>query len=442
MKIIDLKKRMIYVLLALMVLCTAIPVYVEADSKPKINSFKELSADNSVQLKITFKAKGTKSYKVWISTNKTSNYKKVSYKKKDSGENEKVTIKKCGSSKIQANKTYYVKITIYSKKNYKGGKTTKIYKIFSAPTITGSITAGDVKETSVSISWSKVKGATGYQLYLNDKIYSLKGVIKSVSGLKANQKYEVKVRAYKQVKVNGKTVKLYGSLKSSSFTTAVNTSGTKTIVSTSIISTGDWQNISATDNTYTEQRFLTNGCDMKILYANENDADAYENAIGYRISTSSGTAIHSFFVSGYDENSDYVVGFSGLPGQIVIGSYKCTTTDTTTNYYNAYRMVDKRITYSDGSTENVSETEYYRDVYPDGNILILESDDTYSDFHIDPYYADLFDQYYDNNDNYNDNRILIDDASIYICDNVWYLIGFNRHITGPITYDFYGYIDD
>ena len=60
MKIIDLKKKMIYVLLALMVLCTAIPVHVTADSKPKINSFKEASTGNSTQLKIIFKAKEVK----------------------------------------------------------------------------------------------------------------------------------------------------------------------------------------------------------------------------------------------------------------------------------------------------------------------------------------------------------------------------------------------
>ena len=99
-----------------------------AASKPKVSSFTEINADASDRIKVIFKAKNTKSYKVWISTKKTAGFKKVSFKKKDNGKKESLTIKKIGTKSLKANQTYYVKITLYSAKKYKGIKTTKIYE--------------------------------------------------------------------------------------------------------------------------------------------------------------------------------------------------------------------------------------------------------------------------------------------------------------------------
>ncbi|MCR4674790.1 MAG: fibronectin type III domain-containing protein, partial [Lachnospiraceae bacterium] len=389
---------------------------------------------------------------------KKSGFKKVSYKKNDNGKKETFTIKKCGSSKIKANKTYYVKVSLYSKKNYKGTKNTKTYKVYSAPATTSKISVGSVTTTSAKISWKKIKGITKYKVNINGKTYTLKDTSKSISGLKADKKYTVKVRAYKQVKVNGKSVKLFGKWNSKTFTTSqkstnistsssnsssdttssssslsseTTTETTKTIVSTSVVSSGEWQNIQETEIITSE--VLTNGCAMKLLYATEENCDNETNCIGYRIKGGD-VYYYKFFSSEYSvENKSSYWGGDYIAGEIVIGSYKYTL--ILYDYSGAYRNVSQLVTYLDGSTETVSTTETYAEANPTADLYPTE--DIYSDFHIDPYYADLFDQYYDNDGNYSNNKILVDNTNSWIIDNMW---GDERTITGSITYDFEGYI--
>ena len=77
------------------------------------------------------------------------------------------------------------------------------------------------KGKKLKVSWKKDKQATGYQIqYSTDKkfkkgtktvnISKYKTISKTISKLKAGKKYYVRVRAYKNAKLNGKSPKLYG----------------------------------------------------------------------------------------------------------------------------------------------------------------------------------------------------------------------------------------
>ncbi len=76
---------------------------------------------------------------------------------------------------------------------------------------------------SFKVTWKKVSGVTGYQIqYSTSKnftkktaktvtVNSSKNTSKTIKNLKSKKKYYVKVRTYKNVKFNGKTVKVYSS---------------------------------------------------------------------------------------------------------------------------------------------------------------------------------------------------------------------------------------
>ena len=81
------------------------------------------------------------------------------------------------------------------------------------------------KGKKLKVSWKKDKQATGYQIqYSTDKkfkkgtktanINKNKIISKTVSKLKAGKKYYVRVRSYKNAKINGKSKKLYGAWSS------------------------------------------------------------------------------------------------------------------------------------------------------------------------------------------------------------------------------------
>ena len=79
-----------------------------------------------------------------------------------------------------------------------------------------------LKGRKLKVSWKKDKRATGYQIqYCTSKAFKKgvktipisknKTVTKTISKLANGKRYYVRVRAYKSVKVNKKTQKLYGS---------------------------------------------------------------------------------------------------------------------------------------------------------------------------------------------------------------------------------------
>lgn len=113
---------------------------------------------------------------------------------------------------------YTVKITF--KGNY-SGTTTKSFTIKPKATSISKLTAGKKKFT---VKWKKMTSqTTGYQIQYSTSskftskttktvtVSKNKTTSKSISKLKAKKKYYVRIRTYKNVKVNGKTQKLYSS---------------------------------------------------------------------------------------------------------------------------------------------------------------------------------------------------------------------------------------
>ena len=367
-----MRKSLLYSVLVAMTVIIGVVSYaptVEAASKPRITTFTESNVNTGTKLKITFKSAGTKSYKVQISTKKSSGFKKVSYKKNDTGKNEAYTIKKVGSTKIKENKTYYVRVTVYSKKNYKGVKTTKTYKVYSAPT-TAKISVSKLTDSTAKISWKKVSGATKYQVKMNGKTDTQKGLSKAYTNLGASTDYTVAVRSYKQVKVNGKSVKLYSAWKTLKFQTAVS-SGDSTaneIVYVDTLSYGEWQNVktistvkqSAENEKRTEDTDVYNGVAMSLYYAfDDNGGKGNVGAIGRN-----NVVVH---FAGYENQNSWHTRRDIFPNMYKIGTLTTEATPvynvTTEDMSEAYRTVTTVTYYSDGTSKTSSTTQYYTEWY-------------------------------------------------------------------------------
>lgn len=109
-------------------------------------------------------------------------------------------------------------VTVTLKGNYKG--TVKMtFDIVPKGTSISKVTA---KKKGFTVKWKKQSSqTTGYEIaYSTNRKFAKKDAktivvkkskttSKSVSKLKAKKKYFVRIRTYKSVKVNGKTVKLY-----------------------------------------------------------------------------------------------------------------------------------------------------------------------------------------------------------------------------------------
>lgn len=111
-------------------------------------------------------------------------------------------------------------VTIQFKGNY-SGTVTKTFTIKPKTTSISQLTAGKKK---FNAKWKKQKSqTTGYQIQYSTSskfaakttkaatVSNNKTTAKTVSKLKANKKYYVRIRTYKTVKVNGKNTKIYSS---------------------------------------------------------------------------------------------------------------------------------------------------------------------------------------------------------------------------------------
>lgn len=145
-----------------------------------------------------------------------------------------VTVKDSNGNKLKEGTDYTVsyssgckKVGQYSVKisfkgNYCGSKTLT-FKIKPAST---SIKSKTSKSKGFTIKWNKVSSQiSGYQVkYSTSKSFTSKNTVTknvsknkvslSVSKLKANKKYYIKIRTYKTVKINGKSKKIYSSWSS------------------------------------------------------------------------------------------------------------------------------------------------------------------------------------------------------------------------------------
>lgn len=183
-----------------------------ANKPSKVSSVKTASVSYS-SLKVSWsKVSGATGYQVYRSTSKSSGYSKL---KTTTAFYLTDTSRTCG-------KTYYYKVRAY-KTFAHGDKKLTSYGDWSAvasgkpvPAVPGSVKAkaGTKKAT---VSWKKVSGASGYQVYRSTKKSSGFKNVKTITkgstvkfvnkSLKKKKTYYYKVRAYRTV---GKT-KVYGS---------------------------------------------------------------------------------------------------------------------------------------------------------------------------------------------------------------------------------------
>ena len=155
---------------------------------------------------------GATGYEVQYGTYR--NFKKGVHTKRITGASKiKTTIKG-----LQYNKKYYVRIRVYKKVNGKkyvskwsAVKQVTVKKITVKSTALKKVV--NKKNKKIEVTWRKIKGVTGYEVQYSTYSNFKKGVRTkritgaskgkvTITGLKKNKKYYVRVRAYK--KVNGK----------------------------------------------------------------------------------------------------------------------------------------------------------------------------------------------------------------------------------------------
>ena len=133
-------------------------------------------------------------YNLYRSTKAKSGYRKI----------KTVTSSAYTDRKVTAGKTYYYKVQAVASEGAYSSANSAAVKVKSA------------KKGRANISWKKISGASGYEVYMSQyksKGFKKKAAVKkqkvvsaSVKGLKSGKKYYVKIRAYRTI--NGK--KVYG----------------------------------------------------------------------------------------------------------------------------------------------------------------------------------------------------------------------------------------
>lgn len=165
-------------------------------SKVTIYSYKSINY-NTVVVKWRI-VKGAKKYEVYRATSKNGKYKKV----------KTTTAKSFTNTGLTTGKNYYYKVRAVSKSGNKGKFSYK--KVVMPKLNTPSLKIVDKGSSYVTVSYSKVNGATGYQLYRSTKygsyvkVGSYKGLNVKDIDLMDNYEFYYKVRAYR--KVGGKYV--------------------------------------------------------------------------------------------------------------------------------------------------------------------------------------------------------------------------------------------
>jgi hypothetical protein len=205
------KKKVLSILISLLVTLTFVPMTGQAafggtlTAKAKIGTPENVTTKGK-KSKITIEwseVKGAAGYKVYRASSADGKYKKVITTKSNSGVNKAV----------KKGKKYFYKVRAYKKSKGK-----KIYGEYSEP-VEGmtkvkrpkNVKAVIAEDGTVTVTWSKVKGADGYQLQralLDDGKYKSIGKTKDLSFtdvITEKGEYSYRVRAYS--KVNGKKQK-------------------------------------------------------------------------------------------------------------------------------------------------------------------------------------------------------------------------------------------
>ena len=152
------------------------------------------------------KVTGATGYRVYLYNKETGKYESLKTLK-----GTEYTVKK-----LKSGTTYKFAVKAYSKNEYEetiwADSYTKITTATKPDTLKVKSTAGSKK---VSLSWSAVRGATGYQVYMQapggefERIKVTDSTKYTVTGLKSGATYNFRVRAYKTV--DGKNI--YGGYK-------------------------------------------------------------------------------------------------------------------------------------------------------------------------------------------------------------------------------------
>ena len=161
---------------------------------------------NSVKLKWN-KVSGTKYYQVYRSTSKNGKYKLIKTTKNNYFTN----------SKLTTGKYYYYKVRGYKTVNGTKKYTKYSYKIKTYPRLTTPTVKTSGSTTGVTVSWNKIAGADGYEIYRAvpggsyTKVKTITAYTVKLYGAKctdtsgeAGKTYNYKVRAYRKVNGNKK----------------------------------------------------------------------------------------------------------------------------------------------------------------------------------------------------------------------------------------------
>lgn len=177
------------------------------ETKAALN-LKSTSSANKVKLSWS-PVEGANGYEIFRYNTKTKKYKSIALvsSKKSSYIISRLNGKK--GSKLQPATKYTFKVSAYT--NSDGKKVYTLAEVLKTATCPSKVTKVKVKKslTKATVTWSRVKGSTGYQVWgktskagkykLLKTVKGSKTVRCTVKGLQKNKNYYIKVRAYKTV---------------------------------------------------------------------------------------------------------------------------------------------------------------------------------------------------------------------------------------------------
>ncbi len=171
-------------------------------ARTNLSAVKGIKANAVAATSVTLtwnKVKGADSYTVY-------QYKNGSWKSVGKTSKTSLAVKS-----LKSNKKYSFRVKAYSSKTKVYSDSSSTFNAVTIPVTVKKLKASSVKATSVKLTWDKVSGATGYQIYrsTNGKKWTKIGTVSSkynyFTDKKANKntKYYYKVRSYR--KASGKT---------------------------------------------------------------------------------------------------------------------------------------------------------------------------------------------------------------------------------------------
>lgn len=175
----------------------------------------KVSSSTSSSIKLSWsKVSSSRGYRIYRSTSKNGTYSKI----KDITSNSTLSYT---DSDLSSNKKYYYKI-----KSFKTVNGEKYYGYYSSiingetKLATPKIKLSTPKSKSIKVSWNKISGAKGYEVYRSTSKHGSFSKIKTTNNLSytntklsKNKTYYYKVKAYKIVN-NNKTYSSFSSIKS------------------------------------------------------------------------------------------------------------------------------------------------------------------------------------------------------------------------------------